>query len=862
MYQTELFDLDSWGRTRGMVIAPHPELRHLHVVLPCVGCHGFAPADRLTGVWCALVDVHTPLALRFRMPYACIESPDVLWTRATDRLTQALTHLQSEQRIHDLDEHPSFLDWLDPAWWTPDPHDLVWQACQSGLVSLHTQGQVQSETWGSRTESVAPNNVEQHMSCVTQELTTLVSLMPRDVRQILEERRNLSWSMVCRLMALAPNKRQDERAYILQALRTEPMPVLKHLASEPRHDTNTSLRAVVLGTRRAKDHWNAECVPSWLRKLAWRSVSALSASPLPYESWLALLRLLGRLMVTDRFVLQQIAHAWAQIERRHAIGLADYEQMIEMVWRLGRLTKTLHEDLRGLASNLSSPALQIDGPIGRPQRWAQVMHKLRQASPSHRHQVITLMCKPSANVPLLLSLLSDIGICEVTERINNLLHLQPDIPAQLVLPAHLSVRCLNHLDDIHTVGRQLRNCLASTETVLKGLTRAAALYLISRHGTPLAALAIQRNRETSCAFKLKYADFAESANATPGIDATKAGEAVLKAMETCESDWHRFEDATHDIAKWESLLSSVHHVAKAHHSCSISLIQRRLHLGYNISKTLIENLNAPPQTTAIQKKCTKDPAMSESKFPQHALEKFSGCDCDEQSAGTPSNPSIWLFGIEHGTFRSIHDETYNNEAPDDNYSVATQLRWPYNQKAFKLLAAIDGHPCSDYLKFAQTKQPFVKGVHGYFKGNLYPMACRSIGTWTDQSISETGFTSKSEYQSWCNSRRIPTIHAWINEYQPRLFIGVGIRHVNDFVEAVFGERAPLSHHQLLVNGSKKNIYYRTEDWRRLVVIPHFSGSNGLNSNESIQQVGNFIRQSILQNEAPRASASSTVTTNT
>lgn len=242
-------------------------------------------------------------------------------------------------------------------------------------------------------------------------------------------------------------------------------------------------------------------------------------------------------------------------------------------------------------------------------------------------------------------------------------------------------------------------------------------------------------------------------------------------------------------------------------------------------------------------------SMQKSKFPQYALEKFSGCDCDEQSAGTPSNPSIWLFGIEHGTFRSIHDDTYTHDTPDDDYSIATQLTWPYNQKAFKLLAAINGHSCSDYINFAQAKKPFVKGSHGYFKGNLYPMACRSVESWTDQHISETGFISKSEYQSWCNSERIPTIHTWINEYQPRLFIGVGIRHANDFAEAVFGERASLRHHQFSINNAKKNIYYRVEDWRRLVVIPHFSGSNGLNSNESIQQVGNFIRQSLLQDGA-------------
>lgn len=237
--------------------------------------------------------------------------------------------------------------------------------------------------------------------------------------------------------------------------------------------------------------------------------------------------------------------------------------------------------------------------------------------------------------------------------------------------------------------------------------------------------------------------------------------------------------------------------------------------------------------------------MSKSKFSEYALEKFSGCDCDELAAGTPSKPSIWLFGIEHGTFRSIHDPDHNGAATDENYSVSTQLKWPYNQKAFKLLAAIDGHSCSEYLEFAHSKQPFAKGSPGYFKGNLYPVACHSVDAWDDQAISETGFTSKKEYQSWCMQHRLPTIHAWLNEHQPRLFIGVGIRHASDFSTAVFGEALPLTHHQFLINNAKKNVFYRADGWRKLVVIPHFSGPNGLNSNASIQEVGGFIRQSLM-----------------
>jgi hypothetical protein len=43
-----------------------------------------------------------------------------------------------------------------------------------------------------------------------------------------------------------------------------------------------------------------------------------------------------------------------------------------------------------------------------------------------------------------------------------------------------------------------------------------------------------------------------------------------------------------------------------------------------------------------------------SEFCKEALQKFSGCDNTDSEAGTPENPAIWLLGIEHGTFNSIH----------------------------------------------------------------------------------------------------------------------------------------------------------------------------------------------------------------
>jgi hypothetical protein len=68
------------------------------------------------------------------------------------------------------------------------------------------------------------------------------------------------------------------------------------------------------------------------------------------------------------------------------------------------------------------------------------------------------------------------------------------------------------------------------------------------------------------------------------------------------------------------------------------------------------------------------------------LAKFDGCEGGD--AGTPTNPSIWLFGVEPGWSKSDQARTDTPKNPlDDGYSIETQLQWPYNRNAFKLLAA-------------------------------------------------------------------------------------------------------------------------------------------------------------------------------
>lgn len=226
------------------------------------------------------------------------------------------------------------------------------------------------------------------------------------------------------------------------------------------------------------------------------------------------------------------------------------------------------------------------------------------------------------------------------------------------------------------------------------------------------------------------------------------------------------------------------------------------------------------------------------------LNEFDGCDCD--SPGSPDSPSVWLFGIEWGRpknqqeLKKIDYESIAAEPVDDGYSIKTQLGYSYNLKAFKLLAAMNGYEVNQYHEFAQNHQPFVKGSEGYFKGNLYPYACKNVDEWPDDVKNEIGVSDKEEYRQWCRKHRLPVVKQWVDKYQPKIFIGVGITCRDEFSLAVFGKAVDYKKEIITDNKLDRPIFYFIEGAKKLVVIPHFIGPRGLRSDILLQKAGDFI----------------------
>lgn len=218
--------------------------------------------------------------------------------------------------------------------------------------------------------------------------------------------------------------------------------------------------------------------------------------------------------------------------------------------------------------------------------------------------------------------------------------------------------------------------------------------------------------------------------------------------------------------------------------------------------------------------------------------------CEGGDPGAPDRPSIWVLGIEPGW--SLKDSIASNhesaERDDDlkKYSIDLQLKWPYNRNAFKLLASINGNSIDEYVIFARSFRPFEQGSSGYFKANLFPEPFNKVASWDEETAESTGFSSKTEYQDWLRKSRFSVLRSWINKRRPKLVIGTGLTHLDDFMDITGTKETPHAHH-FQVNGHAKRVHVANSGTVPVAVVPHLSGgSHGLNSDEATRIAASFI----------------------
>lgn len=290
------------------------------------------------------------------------------------------------------------------------------------------------------------------------------------------------------------------------------------------------------------------------------------------------------------------------------------------------------------------------------------------------------------------------------------------------------------------------------------------------------------------------------------------------------------------IPDHSQLVAAARNVVLREQIASISLLQRHLRIGYAYAQSLMAALELEGVVTGADTKGGRRLAAAHqeglSSFRAWALGEFAGCD-----GGDPYGKT-WVLGVEHGDSPS---DGPGHDVADAGYPLSQQRTYRYNVQLFKLLAAIEGMPVTDWLAFAEREQPFVRGTQGYFKGNLFPYTCPSDEDWSEAAQRETGFSTKERYRAWCRNHRFEAIGQWIARAEPDLVIACGIGYRHDFAAVAF-QRAPVKvlEHRLDLPGRATRFFSASHEGRLLVVLPHLSGSPLMYSHATLQEAGRYI----------------------
>jgi hypothetical protein len=213
---------------------------------------------------------------------------------------------------------------------------------------------------------------------------------------------------------------------------------------------------------------------------------------------------------------------------------------------------------------------------------------------------------------------------------------------------------------------------------------------------------------------------------------------------------------------------------------------------------------------------------------------FSGCD-----GGNPQG-KVWLCGIEYGGTLTEELPFVPMDVPDcvgeENYGRAAFLKYHYNWRAIRLLAAFAGDVPSNCETFFREQSCFDRNSN-YFKLNLFPFAFKDTSHkhWPGWLAKKTGLKTKQEYLEWCVVNRFPLLKEWVSRYSPRLIICTGKSHLEHFM-AAFGTRDEIIEN---AEAAGKQIpYFLTNTGRTLVVIVYFLGGRyGLTADKQLLTTG-------------------------
>jgi len=234
------------------------------------------------------------------------------------------------------------------------------------------------------------------------------------------------------------------------------------------------------------------------------------------------------------------------------------------------------------------------------------------------------------------------------------------------------------------------------------------------------------------------------------------------------------------------------------------------------------------------------------KFKEWAC-SLSGCD-----GGNP-DAEIWICGIEWGLGKKDNAaEYYNTTLPNEiaqgkvtpfgPYDWKGTLKTPYGKNVAKLVCSIKDGRAADYPDYIEKNQPEI------FKLNLYPIAFNNTSSqlWNNHLKKLTGFDEKYLFKIWCARNRFPHFSELVSRKNPKWIIGTGISYLMDFFVCFAGNNllnTGIGDGKITKasdNSTRSYCWAKLTDNTTLVVIPFFSGSHGLHSDELIEKMGKII----------------------